>query len=700
MLPGMLPGGPGAPPLPGMMPPGGAPGMPPMPPQPSTTTSMSEADLLAAADAQLAALDSIKPPPPPKSPRSGRNRTDSDLPPPPPVNPFDANQLIHANKRDNMSASAGDNNNVALEVNRFTAMLTQGLMSHKEKVESVHGAGAVDHVSAQPAADFGHDRRGQHQFTGNNGRNAFLDPDADEFDNPNGVAMPNPAPDSSKDTGDLSRRSRDRRDRRSRDRGGKRDNSRERRRYRDRERDDRDRRRDRDGDRRRSRDRERESGFNKVDERKKEIGKLVATRGQWAEYVHAGGTYWVHVLTKERTNEKPTDFEVRASRDSSGKTRAHGANDPACVYIQNVPLTWTQVELRQHFQQFGTILSCDAPASLNEPGVNRGYAFVTFTSAEEAKLAQLTMNGFPTIDENNNQKVIQVAIRGQRNMIGGAPGAAGMGGVIESMFDPETTAMLDQQSQIHMQMNLPPQSQSQNPLLKSRGTMINARMNTTSNINPLLDPATAMGPTTNLPSNASANPDNPYGIGMQQQPGMAGAGGNMSTSSTGHLMMPPNSNSFGGSGGNGMQMQGSSSMPDYPFAPSATKGMGKAQPGKEHLKNISCIYWMAGHCHRGESCFYKHDPLEFNTKPMGASRPNLSAHQGEHQVSSFNQAVAELQLQQQGLAPGGSSSGGKGGFRSSNNPNNMPLGGAGGMGIAGLGIGSKVVSTGDYDTGS
>ena len=48
--------------------------------------------------------------------------------------------------------------------------------------------------------------------------------------------------------------------------------------------------------------------------------------------------------------------------------------------MRNIPTTWKDTELRQHFQQFGNIMTASAPESLTEPGtgINRGYAFVTF----------------------------------------------------------------------------------------------------------------------------------------------------------------------------------------------------------------------------------------------------------------------------------------------------------------------------------
>jgi RNA recognition motif-containing protein len=64
----------------------------------------------------------------------------------------------------------------------------------------------------------------------------------------------------------------------------------------------------------------------------------------------------VHVLTKERSNEKPVDFNMGPSRDSSGKQRSHGQADPNCLYCQNIPLFWTSADLRAHFVQFGMIV--------------------------------------------------------------------------------------------------------------------------------------------------------------------------------------------------------------------------------------------------------------------------------------------------------------------------------------------------------
>ena len=105
---------------------------------------------------------------------------------------------------------------------------------------------------------------------------------------------------------------------------------------------------------------------------------------------------------------------MKASRDSSGKMTRGGSNaDPACVYVQNIPIGWGHDQLRQHFHSFGAIVQCDAPPSLTAPNANRGYGFVTYGSAEEAKMAQLAMNGFQVSDENGQTRTIQVAVRGQ-----------------------------------------------------------------------------------------------------------------------------------------------------------------------------------------------------------------------------------------------------------------------------------------------
>lgn len=146
------------------------------------------------------------------------------------------------------------------------------------------------------------------------------------------------------------------------------------------------------------------------------VGKLVAARGEWAEYVHPGGTYWIHVTTKERVENRPTDFHVVASRDSSGRQRSHILNDPCCLYIQNIPLFWRGEDIRSHFGQFGDIVNCDAPENLQDRSVNRGYGFCTYSTAEEARHAQINMTGFQVDGESGLLKTLQVAIRGEQIM--------------------------------------------------------------------------------------------------------------------------------------------------------------------------------------------------------------------------------------------------------------------------------------------
>ena len=46
------------------------------------------------------------------------------------------------------------------------------------------------------------------------------------------------------------------------------------------------------------------------------------------------GPYWVNVLTKEMTDNKPMEFQVEASRDATGQTRDEALTNPCCVYLR------------------------------------------------------------------------------------------------------------------------------------------------------------------------------------------------------------------------------------------------------------------------------------------------------------------------------------------------------------------------------
>ncbi|KAH8740442.1 Ro ribonucleoprotein-binding protein 1 [Cryptosporidium ryanae] len=64
------------------------------------------------------------------------------------------------------------------------------------------------------------------------------------------------------------------------------------------------------------------------------------------------------------------------------------------IYIGSVPYSFTTDDLRHIFKAFGVILSCQLIPSIEKPGTHRGYGFIEFSTADQAKLAIETMNGF------------------------------------------------------------------------------------------------------------------------------------------------------------------------------------------------------------------------------------------------------------------------------------------------------------------
>lgn len=68
-----------------------------------------------------------------------------------------------------------------------------------------------------------------------------------------------------------------------------------------------------------------------------------------------------------------------------------GMSDPRKVYVANVPARVTLKQLASFFTKFGRVSSCTIPvekATSTMPRRTRGYAFVTFRTAEEADAAR------------------------------------------------------------------------------------------------------------------------------------------------------------------------------------------------------------------------------------------------------------------------------------------------------------------------
>jgi cold-inducible RNA-binding protein len=84
-------------------------------------------------------------------------------------------------------------------------------------------------------------------------------------------------------------------------------------------------------------------------------------------------------------------------------TKHHHMNSK--LYVGNLSFKTTEAELRDAFGQFGTVTDVYI-ASDRETGRPRGFAFVTFATAEESKVAVEKMNG---VDLDGRQLTVNEA---------------------------------------------------------------------------------------------------------------------------------------------------------------------------------------------------------------------------------------------------------------------------------------------------
>eukprot|EP00923_Selenidium_pygospionis_P051687 GHVN01089638.1.p2 GENE.GHVN01089638.1~~GHVN01089638.1.p2 ORF type:complete len:531 (+),score=55.99 GHVN01089638.1:4403-5995(+) len=64
------------------------------------------------------------------------------------------------------------------------------------------------------------------------------------------------------------------------------------------------------------------------------------------------------------------------------------------IYVGSVPYSFSAEDVKQIFQVFGTIISCQLIPSNERPGTHRGYGFIEYQTVAQAKMAIDTMNGF------------------------------------------------------------------------------------------------------------------------------------------------------------------------------------------------------------------------------------------------------------------------------------------------------------------
>ncbi|CAD51141.1 hypothetical protein PFAG_02127 [Plasmodium falciparum Santa Lucia] len=111
----------------------------------------------------------------------------------------------------------------------------------------------------------------------------------------------------------------------------------------------------------------------------------------WQKHVTTDGhPYYYNSVTGHSQWEKPkemsaTNFPGKGSAPSFGPP---GAN----VFVFHLPSHWTDMELYQHFQHFGYVVSARIQRDAN--GRNKGYGFVSFNNPESALNAIKGMHGF------------------------------------------------------------------------------------------------------------------------------------------------------------------------------------------------------------------------------------------------------------------------------------------------------------------
>ncbi|PFH34608.1 RNA recognition motif-containing protein [Besnoitia besnoiti] len=115
------------------------------------------------------------------------------------------------------------------------------------------------------------------------------------------------------------------------------------------------------------------------------------------------------------------------------------------VYIGNVPFGFSSEDLKKIFVVFGPILSCQLLPSQENPQQHRGYGFIEYATADAAKLAIETMNGFEVAGKQlkvnfatamrNNTPLPSLASALLPGMSAGLPGASPVGaaGLVPSL---------------------------------------------------------------------------------------------------------------------------------------------------------------------------------------------------------------------------------------------------------------------------
>ncbi|KAI4839997.1 RNA-binding protein [Plasmodium brasilianum] len=111
----------------------------------------------------------------------------------------------------------------------------------------------------------------------------------------------------------------------------------------------------------------------------------------WQKHVTSDGhPYYYNSVTGHSQWEKPKEI---TQTNYTGKSGVASFGPPgANVFVFHLPSHWTDMELYQHFQHFGYVVSARIQRDSN--GRNKGYGFVSFNNTESALNAIKGMHGF------------------------------------------------------------------------------------------------------------------------------------------------------------------------------------------------------------------------------------------------------------------------------------------------------------------